>query len=245
MVSMAADTATATSNNENLISELEVIAGSSFIPATGIQRALVEGWDNAVTVYSEDNAISEEEEANLTQYMEKVSLSKDHLDVTGAYSRLVKGVTIREVMEGNIPSRLTVDGVLPFNLQKSESLVWVWQDVPYYEQRTRRERVGGYRGVSVRVTKGVYYHTGGFNSRSVERTQTEHLDTGILGVTTKQIYFAGASKRFRVPFSKVVTFEPYSDGIGIMRDAASAKPQTFITGDGWFTYNLVANLAQL
>jgi len=36
---------------------------------------------------------------------------------------------------------------------------------------------------------------------------------------------------------------PYSDGIGIHRDAASAKPQIFVTGDGWFTYNLVVNLA--
>lgn len=31
----------------------------------------------------------------------------------------------------------------------------------------------------------------------------------------------------------------------LMRDAASAKPQIFITGDGWFTYNLVTNLAQI
>jgi len=27
--------------------------------------------------------------------------------------------------------------------------------------------------------------------------------------------------------------------------AVTATPQTFITGDGWFTYNLVANLAQM
>ena len=29
-----------------------------------------------------------------------------------------------------------------------------------------------------------------------------------------------------------------------MRDAQTAKPQTFRTGDGWFPYNLVTNLAQ-
>jgi len=47
-----------------------------------------------------------------------------------------------------------------------------------------------------------------------------------------------------VPYSKIVSFTPYSDGIGIQRDAASAKPQTFVTGDGWFIYNLVVNLAR-
>ena len=29
-----------------------------------------------------------------------------------------------------------------------------------------------------------------------------------------------------------------------MRDAQTAKPQTFRAGAGWFAYNLVTNLAQ-
>jgi hypothetical protein len=36
--------------------------------------------------------------------------------------------------------------------------------------------------------------------------------------------------------------EPYSDGVAIQRDAQTALPQTFITGDGWFTYNLLVNI---
>ena len=40
------------------------------------------------------------------------------------------------------------------------------------------------------------------------------------------------------------SFEPYSDGVGVMRDAQTAKPQNFITGGGWFVYNLVTNLAK-
>ena len=40
-------------------------------------------------------------------------------------------------------------------------------------------------------------------------------------------------------------FEPFSDRFGIMRDAQTAKPQVFKTGDGWFAYNLAVNLAQM
>ena len=36
---------------------------------------------------------------------------------------------------------------------------------------------------------------------------------------------------------------PYDNWLGTMREAQSAKPQTFPTGDGWFAYNLAANLA--
>ena len=35
-----------------------------------------------------------------------------------------------------------------------------------------------------------------------------------------------------------MSFDPYKDGLGIMREAQTARPQTFITGDGWFVYNL-------
>ena len=52
-------------------------------------------------------------------------------------------------------------------------------------------------------------------------------------------------KRFRIRYDKIVAFEPFSDGFGIMRDAQTAKPQTFQTGDGWSAYNLAANLAQM
>ena len=52
-------------------------------------------------------------------------------------------------------------------------------------------------------------------------------------------------KKFRVRYDKIVDFEPFSDDFGLMRDAQTAKPQSFRTGDGWFAYNLAVNLAQM
>lgn len=45
--------------------------------------------------------------------------------------------------------------------------------------------------------------------------------------------------------SIIVSFDPYDDGSGIMRDAQSAKPQTLRTGDGRFACTLAACLAQI
>ena len=39
--------------------------------------------------------------------------------------------------------------------------------------------------------------------------------------------------------------KPFRDRFEIMRDAQTAKPQSFRTGDGWFAYNLAVNLAQM
>ena len=84
-----------------------------------------------------------------------------------------------------------------------------------------------------------------FRSRPIEWEETVHADTGTLGLTTKHIYFSGSRKKFRVRYDRIVSFDPYDDGFGIMRDTQTAKPQTFRTGDGWFVYNLAVNLAQM
>ena len=92
---------------------------------------------------------------------------------------------------------------------------------------------------------GVYYQPGTFRNRSVEWEETVHHDTGLLGFTTRHLYFSGPKKKFRVGYDKIVDFELFSDWFGIMRDAQTAKPQRFRTGDGWFAYNLAVNLAQM
>ena len=63
-------------------------------------------------------------------------------------------------------------------------------------------------------------------------------------VTTNHLYFVGGATSKKIPYSKIVSFEQYSNGIGLMRDAASALPQTFVLGDGWFACNLIMNLAK-
>ena len=98
--------------------------------------------------------------------------------------------------------------------------------------------LGSSHGLSIRAARGLYYQPGAFRSRPIGREETVHADTGMLGLTTKHIYFADRRKRFRVRYDRMVAFEPFSDGFGIMRDAQTARPQTFRTGDGWFAYNL-------
>ena len=90
----------------------------------------------------------------------------------------------------------------------------------------------------------VYYRPGTFRSRSVEWEETVHQDTGLLGFTTKHIYFSGPKKKFRVRYDRIVDFEPYDDGFGLMREAQTAKPQSLRTGDGRFHYNTAVNLAR-
>ena len=119
------------------------------------------------------------------------------------------------------------------------------QNVDYQETVTRQERRGSSHGLSIRVTRGVYYRPGTFQSQNVEWDETVHQDTGLLGFTTKHIYFSGPKTKSRVRYDRIVDLEPYDDGFGIMKDNQTAKPQVFRAGDGWFSYNLAVNLAQI
>jgi len=225
--------------------EIFEIARDSFIDEDLLNALLVQAWERAVLTALEDGVLSTDEEQSLIAFQEHFALSQSELDKRGAYSRLVKAAVIRDVLDGKLPSRMEIVGNIPFNLQKKEVLVWLFHNVKYYERRTRRKYVGGHRGVSIRVAKGVYYRVGSFRGNPVDVTETVHVDSGLLGVTNKHLYFVGSAKAFRIPYRKIVSFTPYSDGIGIQRDAMTAKPQIFVTGDGWFTYNLVTNLAQM
>ena len=208
-------------------------------------RLLIRAWETAVQGALEDGLLSLDEKKALAKYAGHFSLTQQALDQNGAQTSLVPAAVIRDVTQGIIPQRQLASGNVPFNLMKSEQLVWVIQGVDYLETVVRRERQGASHGVSIRVARGLYYRPSTFQSRPIEWEEAVHADTGMLGLTTKHIYFAGSRKRFRVRYDKIVAFEPFSDGSGIMRDAQTAKPQTLRTGDGWFAYNLATNLARM
>jgi hypothetical protein len=242
MISMVADAITSGGNLAVLGKELEQ---KSAVTTAPVKEALVLGWERAVDRFLDDDVLSEDEEEALDSAMTHFDLSAEELTANGSLIRVVQSGILRDLREGKIPERLEIQSGLPFNFQKSEKLVWLFADVKYYEQQTTRHYVGGSQGVSFRIAKGVYYRTSAFKGHPVTETQTVCVDTGVLGVTTKHLYFTGQSKGFRIRYDRIVTFTPYSDGIGVQRDAATAKPQTFLTGDGWFVYNLVNTLAQM
>lgn len=227
---------------EKSIAEIE---HSSLVPISERRALLLKGWESSVEQFLEDGILDETEEKRLAEFKERFALTQSELDRNGALTRTAKAAVLRDVLNGVIPQRMSVDGSLPINFQKSEQIVWAFPASDYLEDKIRRQYVGGSRGVGIRVMKGVYYRVGAFKGQSIERTERVHIDSGWVVVTNKHIYFAGPSKSLRIPYSKVVSFLSFSDGVGILRDAANAKPQIFVTGDGWFIYNLVTSLSQL
>ena len=197
--------ALATAGDDHLDDLAATLEGSE-LSLPDHRMLLIQAWEAAVEGSLEGGVLSLDEENALIRYLRRFGLEQRDVDANGAYHNMIKSAVIREAAEGVIPDRLGDIGPVPFNLMKSEQLVWVIDGVDYYEIKTRRERRGTSHGVSIRVAKGLYYRPSTFSSRAVEWEETVHEDTRLLGVTSKHIYFHEPRKRFRIRYDRIVSF---------------------------------------
>ena len=187
----------------------------------------------------EDKSLTEANESALLEVFTQFGIGQEDLDENGAYTRLVQAGILWDLMEGEARQRIRLEMPdLTFRMQKSETLLWVYPNVDYYTVRARRELEGRF-----------YFLSGRFTAYPVQDEETVHVDSGVFGITTRHVYFAGASERFRIGHDRIVTVEPYSgpagmiEGVSIMRDSAGARLETFFLGDGSFAYKLFSRTA--
>lgn len=234
--------------NTNKIEQLKIDCSSQVeehhVSEAYIQDALITGWEKALEQILEEGLLTKDTEESLMQYARDLKLGQHELDRNGCYTRAGQAMVLRDITEGITPQRIRINGSIPFNMQKGETLVWMFHNVSFYEEKTFRTYVGKSSGFSVRIAKGLYYRTGSFKGWPIETNHMVTRGNGSLGVTTKHIYFAGDQKSLRIPYKKIIQFIPYSDGLGIHTDGKSDKAVAFKTGEGWFVHNLVQNLSQ-
>ena len=181
----------AVKNPESHLADRTHSLRDSGLPQGQQTAILVRAWEIAL----EDGLLTMNEENSLNRYMHHFNLAQGQMDRNGALTQVVKATVIRDITEGIVPERQNITGRVPLNLMKSEKLVWVMTDVDYVdylEVITRRERRGSSHGLSIRVARGVYYRPGTSRSQSVEWQETSHQHTGLLGFTTKHLYFSGS-----------------------------------------------------
>ena len=153
----------------------------------------------------------------------------------------MKFLQIQDLLQGNVPKRF-FNVVSPINLQKSETPIWEFENATLYEEQTTRTMVGRSSGFSVRIAKGIYYRAGAFKGRPVVITNLVPKYYGAMLITNKHVYFYSREKSVRFPFTKIVSFVDFEDGIGIQLDKQNSKPIYIKNIDGWLAYNIASNI---
>lgn len=95
------------------------------------------------------------------------------------------------------------------------------------EERQRTVRVN-YAGPTarVRIMKGVYYRVGSVQAERVTESYHHTFGDGVLGATNKRLLWVSPQKSLSIPLQKIVMFEPFIDGIKIIKD--TGKPLLFV-----------------
>jgi hypothetical protein len=240
-----ADAAFGVQSLDSLLQQITSIASASYISDAYLHALKAQGWAVAVDRFLEDHLLSPDDEKRLARLQERLLLTREELERAGYISKVIKSAVLSDLVNGVIPKRFQVEGNLPINLHKDEQVVWAFDSVKLYEERTRTRYVGIPAALSVEVMNGVYYTLGNFRGIPVPARATTPIAVGLFVVTSKHLYFSARQASFRVAYKEIVQFEPLPDGIRFVRDAADANPQIVETGDGWFIYNLVAALTRL
>ena len=223
--------------------EINAIIQSSYIDNNALQQVYCSVFDEAIDNYLNDGIIETKENQTVARFMQFTGLPQAVLNANQSLEKVVQSKVLQDILQGKVPTpNIKILGDFPFLLGKGENLIWLFRNITLHQQKVQREYVGRTHGMSFRVMKGVYYRTGGFKGHPVETTIMQRIGTGSVCLTDKNLYFASPEKSLKIPYSKVLSIECYSNGIGLQKDGASDKPM-FLEGiNSWFTYNVMANL---
>jgi hypothetical protein len=223
--------------------QIKSIAFDSYINSEKLNQIYLNTFDDAILRYLNDGTIADVEKKTVARFQQYTNLPQQVLNSNKSLEKVVQSDILQSVLNGIIPTpSITIQGSLPFMIGKDEKILWVFRDVELVEQKVQREFRGRSHGLSFRVMKGVYYRVGEFKGTPIETTQMISIGRGVLVLTDKTIYYNCQLKSLKIPYKKLISIEPYSDGVGFQKDGASSKP-FFLKGmDSWFTYNLITNL---
>ena len=223
--------------------DVDAIVHASFMDDATKEKILVKVLDDAVEKYLEDYIIDDSEKRCIARFVQFSGLSQTALNRHHSLERMLQADVIQDILNGRRPSpQIKIVGEFPFVLARNEMVIWLFRNVTLHEQKIRREYVGRSSGISVRIAKGVYYRTGGFRGHPIETTYMQRVSTGSVCLTDKNIYFSSPQKSLKIPFSKIINIDSYSDGIGLQKDGVNSKPVVFEGIDSWFVYNVIVNL---
>ena len=203
------------------------------------QEAYYEMLGQAGKNFLKDGYMTPSEQQKVDDYVTTLGLSLNNLPAT------LKGTAIEELGQASILTDLQQGRTARYNIQapiiltKDETALWCYNNVTMYQEKIRREYVGSHSGFSFRVMKGVTYRTGGFKGHPVETSYMENMGLGSLYVTNKNIIFMGQSRSIKVPYSKIIGINPYSDGMEVQRDGNNVKRLVFQGFDCSFILNVI------
>lgn len=169
----------------------------------------VEAYKAAFKAIISDGIITQEEERNIQEIQS--TLMVDANQISSELQTLEYHRQLRELQQGYLPV-LSVAGLI---LKANEVAHFVIEAGLLEERVVNRGYQGGSAGVSIRVAKGVSFRVGQQKGRMISEKGIVEVDTGTFVVTNQRLMFVGSKKSFSYPFSQLIGYQVFTNGIDI------------------------------
>lgn len=201
--------------------------------------------NKAADKFITDGWLTDNDQQLIESYTTSLGIALNCLPIqyqSESLARIGQTIVLKNLQRGILPKNpLTV----PVMLGRGECVLWVYDNVTMFQEKITREYVGGSRGMSFRICKGVTYRTGSFKGHPVERSHMDKIGVGSFAVTNKHFFFHCPTASVKIPYSKLIGVTPYSDGLEVHKEEAKPKRTVFQGFDAWFVMNVISQLPNL
>lgn len=198
--------------------------------------------NKAANKFMKNGVLSDNEETLIKTFIQNTGLCLNALSIQSSntdYEKILQAIVLKNLGKGIYPTNTLS---VPVLLGKGECTLWVYHNVTMFQEKIQREYHGKTGGFNIRICKGLTYRTGQFKGHPVEHRYLDKIGIGSLVVTDKHIYFHCPTASIKVPYSKLIGVEPYSDGIELHKDDTKSKRIVFQGFDCWFIMNVLSLL---
>lgn len=240
---LVADTLSNSAKMDGLFDRVKELSLSGFLTPEERRYHSAAGVIRGLEVFLDDHMLSDAEYALLEVAIRDLEIEPELQRSSGLAKRIAMALTLTKLNKGEVPiDIISIPDDLPFLIQKSESIVWIFDGVSVSERTTQVQYQGSSSGVSIRIMRGVYYRTGAFKGHPVEVEKMKPLGRGALAFTTKHVLFVSNKTSLKIPISKLTAIQAYENGLQIQRDGVRSKPILLSGLDVWFASNVLSLL---
>jgi len=165
-------------------------------------------------------------------------------DIPGLTDQFVKISVLRDLDDGRIPDQVTVVGPMPFELDRGETIIWIFNGVKSYRQPKQKEPTIANATLPTRRDLPDYLSPASLGSGRAQVREWLEMGAGDLMITDRHIFVVSEDRHRQIPLTKVATLNTSVDGFQIRR-FADDRAMTFIVDDPWFAANLIIRLMRL
>jgi hypothetical protein len=177
------------------------------------QKNAIELYENALRNVVSDQMVTFQEQEQLENLARQLGINTEQINLDNKLSEIYSYLVLLNALDHGYLPRVNSPSII---LQKNE-IAHLEISASLLDHKVITT---GYssasRGVSIRIMKGVSYRVGASRSTPIKE-EVSIKYSGVLEITSKRVVFAASQKSFSIPYSQLISFNPYSDGIGFQK----------------------------